>query len=86
MCIPNNMWSITCTQDHALDKQYVWSMAVTRTRDEWRCAEMECGGQCTEEIGGTHVTGELSADSWDFKIQVQLSNSLFLHVSCGYDA
>ena len=84
LCIRTNMWSITCTQDHALDKQYVWSMAVTRTRDEWRCAVMECGGQCTEEMGGTysyftgetggtHLTGESSADSWDFKIQVQLT-------------
>ena len=34
---------------------------------------MECGGQCTEDMGGTHVTGESSADSWDFKIQVQLT-------------
>ena len=42
---------------------------------------MECGGQCTEDMGGTHVAGESSADSWDFKIQV---HSLFLHMSCGY--
>ena len=26
-----------------------------------------------EEVDGTHVTGQSSADSWDFKIQLYLS-------------
>ena len=32
---------------------------------------MERGEHYMEEVGGTHVTGKSSADSWDFKIQVQ---------------